>query len=150
MNNGTLNMSGDLLFVVSPSTFNGTVAFTNLVSMNGINAYTALRDPIALGDADIAFPGPEARDLYVVPTLTANRSWTFGLPASNRVVVVRICRRHPLVGDAFNLTIRNHDGTSIAVFPPANGTYAALELVFDGDNWMPFGPTGPVTITTGV
>ncbi len=127
-------------------TFNNVVTFTGTVQQTGNPDFQLSGSPLEIGnivcDGDISFPADDdsgvsrrivtgsdanatidaAADEIRVPTLTANRTWTFNAVGPRPGALVRIIRNSNL--DAFTLTVKRGDGTTIAVFAASTATFA--------------------------
>lgn len=86
-----------------------------------------------MGDADLSWSAlVYGNVIEMVGTLTANRVITLANTGQAHFGMrVRVVRTG---GGAFSLTVDNHNGTDLLVFP--SGSTGSAEFVYDGTNWV--------------
>ena len=131
------------------STLNGTQTLQGplIFNDNGTNVGYIAQQAATLGDSDSTLFNA-ATDLkytvFRVPTITANRSYTFSAtntPVGGFRKRVRIVRMR--TADAFTVTVKRSDTSTIGVISASAQGW--IDLEYNGSNWVVGGWGGTVT-----
>ncbi len=118
--------TGDTIFNPTSNAhtqFNSGVAFLDDLSADATRAGLYQRQRLL---TDASTNEITNSDIYLVPTITANRTYRFGaVDVAGRIITVRRMR----TADAFTVTIRDNAATDVGVIPASQAGF--ITMVFD-------------------